>query len=389
MNRILTLLCAIMIAMISMSCHREEHWDGKAKRTVLVYAVASNNLSSYLTDDKNEMIVAAPDVAGLGDDVRLIVYSVPSQSAAEATLEELKLGKDGNWSFVPVKSYDRNTFSTDPVRMREVFSDVQKMFPSTNYGLIFWSHGTSWLPNFTDHSVPDPSGLKKSFGMDKYQGAVDYCDIDELANAVPDRMFDYIWFDLCLMMGVEVVYQLRDKCDYIAGYPTEDWGPGMNYESTLPMLVAPVPNLVGAANSFFEYYMDKNMAVTVSVISTSGLEKLASATAAIYANGTLPSDSYGLMNYSRLSTPLYDFGQYTRKYLDASDPNNASMIENFASALKALTVYARCSTKDFNNKADAFDPQQYSGLSCYFPGSSDLKKEEYYRTLDWAKAVYP
>lgn len=372
-----------------MSCHREEHWDGKAKRTVLIYAVASNNLSSYLTDDKNEMIAAAPNVAGLGKDVRLLVYSVPSQNASEATLEELKAGDDGKWKFVAVKSYDRNTFSTDPVRMREVFSDVRDLSPSSNYGLIFWSHGTSWLPNFTDHVVPNPSGLKKSFGLDKYQGVTDYCDIDELASAVPDRMFDYIWFDLCYMMGVEVVYQLRDKCDFIGGYPTEDWGPGMNYDSTLPMLMAPIPDLAGAAKSFYDYYMNKDMAVTVTVVSTSGLERLASATAAIYANGTKPSGTAGLMNFSRLSTGFYDFGQYTRKYLDASASENAALIQAFDSALKDITVFGGCSTKDFNNKANAFDPAQYSGLSCHFPGSSADAKENYYRSLDWAKAVNP
>lgn len=42
------------------------------ERTVLIYAVASNNLSSYLVWDQNEMIEAAPSVEGLGGKVRVL-----------------------------------------------------------------------------------------------------------------------------------------------------------------------------------------------------------------------------------------------------------------------------------------------------------------------------
>lgn len=372
-----------------MSCDRDKPSNPKTKRTVLIYAVASNNLSSYLVDDKNEMIKVAPGVAGLGSDVRVLLYSVASQSATEATLSELTKDAFGTWDFSIIKSYDRNTFSTDPERMSQVFDDIRSISPSEKFGLIFWSHGTGWIPNFTEHEVPTPEGLKKSYGMDKYQGVTDYCDIDELAQAIPDRMFDYIWFDLCYMMGVEVVYQLRNKCDYIAGYPTEDWSMGMNYDDTLPMLVAPNPDLAGAAASFFDYYNNQNMAVTVTVVSTDGLDKVADAAAEIYAYGSRPLSTDGLQNYSRLRTGLYDFGQFTKGYLDRTDSKAAILSDSLDSALKNVTVYAGCSTKDFNNRADAFNPAIYSGLSCHFPGYSSYKTEQYYETLDWPQTTHP
>lgn len=388
MNRILTILFATCLFCLLPSCHKNEPERAKIKRTLLIYAVASNNLSSYLGDDKNEMIQAAPNVDGLGKDVRVLLYSVPSQSAVEATLSELKKDSEGRWSFVTLKSYDRNTFSTDPVRMKEVYDDVRSLSPANKYGLIFWSHGTGWIPNFTDHDVP-VSGMQKSYGMDKYQNVTDYCDLDELADAIPDRMFDYIWFDLCYMMGVEVVYQLRDKCDYIAGYPTEDWSMGMNYESTLPMLAAPTPDLVGAAKSFFDYYNNQNLAVTVTVMATAGLEDVASVAAEVYAYGSRPTSAVGLQNYSRLKNGLYDFGQFTKSYLNNSDAKSDYLSTLFDEALDKVTLYAGCSRKDFNGTNFAFDPELYSGLSCHFPGSASLRAEEYYRALDWAKAVNP
>lgn len=391
MNRFLTLLIAISFVAVLSSCRdrKDEPQQASVSRTVLIYAVASNNLASDLVSDKKEMIKAAPYIDGLGSDVRVLLYSVPSQSSTIASLEELKKDQAGEWDFMELKTYDRNTFSTDPVRMREVFSDLREEAKAEKYGLILWSHGTGWIPNFTDHQVPE--GMQKSYGMDKYQGVTDYCDIDQLASAIPDKMFDYIWFDLCYMMGVEVAYQLRDKCDYIAGYPTEDWSMGMNYDTTLPMLVAPTPDLAEAGKAFYDYYNDQNMAVTVTVIKTDGLERLAQAAADIYASGTRPISPFGLQNYSRLKTALYDFGQFTKRYLknDSSDSREAALVEEFDAALRDMTVYAGCSTRNFNGVSNAFDPEIYSGFSCYFPGTAAINVDAYYNTLDWAQRVNP
>ncbi|MDE6381043.1 MAG: hypothetical protein K2L11_11275 [Muribaculaceae bacterium] len=391
MNRLLSFLFAISILFLFPSCgeKKDEPKPSATKRTVLIYAVASNNLSSCLVDDCNEMLQAAPGIDGLGSDVRVLLYSVASQTASEATLAELSGNAAGQWSFVPLKSYDRNTFSTDPERMREVFADLRQLAPSEAYGLILWSHGTGWIPNFADHQTPEAQGMQKSYGMDKYQGVTDYCDLHELASAIPDRMFDYIWFDLCYMMGVEVAYQLRDKCDYIAGYPTEDWSMGMNYETTLPLLVSPRPDLAGAAKAFFEYYDNQKLAVTVTVMATEGLERLAQAAADIYERGVRPASASGLQNYSRLKTGLYDFGQFTKRYLNFSDPAAGDLETELDAALRDMTLYAGCSTRNFNGTYDAFDPAKYSGLSCHFPGSASAKAEEYYMNLDWTKRVNP
>ena len=389
MNRIFTLLFAAAMLFALPSCHKnsdEPDDNNKTKRTVLVYAVASNNLSTDLTKDKSEMIQVAPHVSGLGEDVRVLLYSVASQTATEATLSELVSDNSGNWDFIPIKSYDRNTFSTDPERMREVFADLRETAPSDKYGLILWSHGTGWIPAFSDHKLPN--GMQKSYGMDKYQGVTDYCDLHELASAIPDRMFDYIWFDLCYMMGVEVAYQLREKCDYIAGYPTEDWSMGMNYETTLPMLVAQTPDLAGAGKAFFDYYNAQNLAVTVTVMKTDGFDRLAKVASEIYAKGSRPESAKGLMNYSRLKTGLYDFGQFTKKYLDSSDTEAAKLEAAFDSALKDMTIYSGCSTKNFNGTDGAFNPAEYSGFSCYFPGSAASNIDSYYYTLDWPLAVF-
>ena len=395
MNKILTLLLILSLMAGMVSCDESPYEptpeNTKSKRTLLIYAVASNNLQSYLVDDCKEMLRAAPEVDGLGSDVRVVLYSVPSQSAVAATLSELTIDSDGTWSFTPVRTYDRNVFSTDPERMRSVFDDTRELFPSERYGLILWSHGTGWMPNFTDHQVPAPSDVKKSYGMDKYQGVTDYCDLDELAEAIPDRMFDYVWFDLCYMMGIEVAYQLRGKCDYIAGYPTEDWSMGMNYDTTLPMLASPEADLIGAARAFYDYYDKNNFPVTVTVAKTDGMERLAAAAAAVYASGEKPESTFGLQNYSRLRTGLYDFGQFTKKYLEGNAPiaDTDKLLSEFTAALDEVVLFGACTEQDFYRNPKGFDPELYSGFSCHFPGTTSLADEEYYSSLDWPLAVYP
>lgn len=383
-------LLITIVLLLGVSCHKDEPESEKAipERTVLIYAVASNNLDSFLVSDIEEMIVAAPDVTGLGETVRVMLYSVASKYSAEATLSELKKNAIGEWDFETVKTYDRATFSTDPERMSLVYSDVRELSPSQNYGLIFWSHGTGWVPNFSDHNAPETDSRKKSFGIDTSGTTSDYCDIDELAGAIPDGMFDYIWFDACYMMGIEVAYQLRDKCDYVAGYPTEDWSQGMNYDSTLPLLAAPEADLSGAADSFFHYYYDSNMSVTVTVARTQGLERLAQSAAAIYSSGKRPISPTGLQNYGRRPYYLYDFGQFTRSYLSGDGENDTTLADTFQSALSDVLVYARCSETDFNGR-DAFDPSIYSGFSCHFPDTSTATQEEYYENLDWTRATNP
>lgn len=389
MNKYLFIVFTILTALVGATSCRDHHKDepepSVPKRTVLIYAVASNNLDDYLVMDKEEMIASAPSVTGLGKDVHVLLYSVASKNATEATLAELKSSVTGQWDFETIKSYDRNTFSTDPKRMKEVFSDVRDLSQSDNYGLVFWSHGTGWFPDFSPHNV---SGPQKSFGWDTCQGVTDKCDITELAMAIPDRMFDYIWFDVCYMMGIETAYQLRNKTDYICGYPTEDWSPGMNYDSTLPMLAAETPDLAGAAKSFFDYYNNSNMAVTVTVLQTKGLDRIAAAAADLYANGQRPESAFGMQDYGRSPyRGLYDFGQFTRSYAGESDRHTAR-VEEFDKALSEVLVYGGCSTKNFYGQ-EAFDPEIYSGMSCHFPDTSDAKSEEFYRSLDWVRDTNP
>lgn len=388
----LTIL-GILLAVSVSSCTQQDDpvpQEVSTKRTVLIYAIGSNNLDYYLRYDKAEMVEAAPAIDGLGAAVRVLLYEVPSVSSQTARLSELRKSAGGEYEFQELKSYDRDVYSTDPERMKEVFSDVRSLAEASSYGLVLWSHATGWKPDFDNHAV---SGQQRSFGVDTYEGVSDHCDVIELGDAIPDGMFDYIWFDCCYMMQIEVAYQLRDKCDYIGGYPTEDWADGMNYDETLPLLAMPTPDLKNVAQRFFDYYDRRGDAATVTLVRTAGLESLAAATREIYTScpSLDASCRSELQNYSRLrSAPgMYDFGQYTAKTAQQADGNYfMDLQEAFDAALADVVVWGNCTAVDFDGRPAGFDPEVYSGFSCHFPGTGTSAQEEYYRRLHWYSAVY-
>lgn len=390
-------IIGLLMAMLMQGCSQQEEPEvkkGSAQRTVLVYAIGSNNLDSYLRYDKAEMLEAASAIDGLGKKIRVLLYEVPSTSSKTAILSELKKSTAGTYEFQEIKNYDRETYSTDPVRMREVFADVKSYAPSVVYGLVLWSHATGWKPEFSEHG--DSSAKQRSFGVDTDSDGTDFCDIIELADAIPGDMFDYIWFDCCYMMQIEVAYQLRDKCEYIGGYPTEDWAEGMNYDATLPLLAKPTPDLTGVARKFFDFYDSRGDAATVTVVSTKGLERLAAVCRDIYLPMNVLEGSFvgwksELQNYSRLRTApgMYDFGQFTLKLTDMINGTpSLDLPAAFEEALDETVVWGQCTASDFNGRPAGFNPDIYSGFSCHLPGSGTQEQEDYYRLLDWVKAVY-
>lgn len=400
------------------------------KRVVLIYAVASNNLSTDLRYDMQEIIDAAPSL-DLKKNAWLI-YAVgrkrfsgdPEPEAALMRLVPASgAGGTKTFRFDTVATYSRDIYSTDPRRMRQVYDDVKNTYISDTYGLIFWSHGGGWSPYFGNpddyYHDDDPSAgvtairqeqprvpgqLVSWFGTDQINNADVRCNIDDLAAAIPSGMFDFIWFDCCMMGGIETVYQLRDKADFIVAYPTEIDGDGMPYDITAPYLLRPDADLEGAAKAVYDHYMSipfrgqQFTPVTVAVVKTSELAALIPFCREALAAGN-PLDTDELQRYSRGKsfekaaqiTPFFDFGQYIR--LSAGSSWDADRVSLFNAALDRAVVYKAASPLDFNlyygsSYKVAIAPENFSGLSTHcFRGDGSMN-EEFYASLDWYKAVY-
>lgn len=386
---LMTLFSVILLCMLSACKEDEPGEDTHYKTSILLYAVASNNLNYNFNDDFEEIRRAGSSIDLNEADV--IIYSVQLEGNPE--LRRMVKNPDDTYGFRTLITYDRDTYSTDPRRISQVIADYTRISNSENRGLILWSHGSGWTPKFADHVVTPPATksasdetvapMLKAFGQDKYNNKSDYCDIIELAEAIPSSTFNYIWFDCCYMSSIEVLYQLRDKADFFVGSPNELVGEGMPYHLTLPFLAKEKYSLLGALDAEVSYFKQNNLIFAMALIDASALEDVATeaekAVTGIRTGGAL------LYNYARRPDgPFYDFGQYTREW--GNSLGDAWSEQDFNQALSRLVIFKESSERDFSNKV--IKPENFSGISVHFFDDTYEPEEEYYKTLDWFKRVY-
>lgn len=370
------------------------------KSTLLVYAVATNSLTGNLVSDKNEMLMAAPEIDL--DRYNVLVFETQYKYLEDNTrvgnVNLLKLVKDNqnnDYIWETVKEYNDGVASLNPQRMTEVINYVTNTFPSDKYGLVLWSHSTGAQPDLTSTAIAAASEVSTSitetlpslswFGQDLSvaDDEYKYMNIDVLANVLPDHLFDYIWFDSCYMSNIESIYQLRNKCNYYVGYPTEVLDSGLPYQYVLPYMNGDKEDLVIAAKAFYDYY--STSFGTVGVVDMNGIEALADFCKSVFGYTSVPSSS--LVKFSRFSTgPFYDLGDYVKAM--ASENGSPITESEWNEVLDKCVLYK--ATTDGGLLRLYLNPETYSGISTHlysFDGD-DSDAERYYKSLDWFKAVF-
>lgn len=346
------------------------------KRTVLVYMIGTNTLNYYVDLDINEMIIAT-DRINL-DEYNILTY----QATKESNPKLIEISKNG--SVVAEKvliEYSDEYSSVDSQRISQVIHDMQNISPADEYGVIFWSHGMGWIPS----KILSDNGVTPTYYGDDYGKHI---NIDTLADAIPDNLFSFIWMDCCYMSGIELIYELRNKCDYFIGYPTEILSAGMPYDLTMPYLMQPKCDVIGAAKATFDFY-SKNANYefhncTIAVADMSGIEDLKESSKAILSNSQPLSNTSDLQIYSRGSQgPFYDFRQYIEAM--AQHNNRVEYLNSFYSAFEKVMVYKDCTNRFLSININA---NKYSGISTHAFMNDNSTDEEYYCKLDWYKYVY-
>jgi hypothetical protein len=323
-------------------------------RTIIVYMAADNDLWDVALVDIEEMKRGYKKSG-----VNLIVL-LDLATESPCLLRITERGEQ------EVAAY-REINSADPATMRRLLGEIIAMYPAKSYGLILWSHGTSWLPA----GVP-----LKSFADDSAR----HMDIADLAKALPQK-FDFILFDACLMGAVEVAYELRRTADYIIASSTETIDTGFPYDLIIPLLAASTPDLSKVAESYFGYYQQQSgelRSATVSLISTKELEKLASATREIIAGQPFDAASFDRASVQRLDVFVE---QYTFDFLDFISKAFPEADRRPLTEQLEKTVLYKAHTSRF---LEQYEINTYCGLSCYIPHSGRSDLNAYYRTLQWA-----
>lgn len=356
---------------------------GPVRRTVLVYMVAANTLSGYDNEDIDEMLAAADS---LPSDARWLVYHAPRYGYAPRLVE--LAGSDT----ITLKHYGRGGSST-LARLNEVLDDVAEFAPAADYGLVLWSHSSGWVANGLDEDLPDLPYSPLSFGDDRTDNASgDRMNIATLRAAIKGRGIDYLYFDCCHMGTVEVMYELRDAARYVVCGPTETPRCGMPYDRNLRLLAqGDKASLVEAARRTFEYetVYDIPDDCAMTVVDLSGMERLAAATAPIYASTPLEHPADYVTNYygTGRTGNFLDFGEYVNA-LAESEGLDPALAAEFNSALDAVVIY-KAAPEAFYSPVLGRYLRIYtaSGLSTYVFNRPESFTTNGYSTLQWAKDV--
>ena len=356
------------------------------KRVVLLYAVNNSSLSGDYPYDRQEMLDAFKNIDC--SKYQLLVYS--HYAGQECGVYKI-VKENGVPEFELVRGYSRAVNSTDPKRISEVIDYALSLYPEADYSLFFWGHGSSWQYEENSYRLASPQQRAYGGETNPSGGNALWINVDQLADAIPDKRFDAIWFDVCLMAGIENIYQLRDKCDYMIAYPTEVYADGMRYDLVLPHLLRSTPDWRGAAKTFFDAYNDVGDAVTVSFIDMSKLEDFADVARKVYESGDVRPTRSLLNDYTSNNLinigyeHCYDLGQMLR--LTAKANGAESLVGEIDRALGQLVIYHAESAKNFNLRPWKY-PDALSGISTNLYDGGDSAEDEYYRSLDWFKRVY-
>ncbi|MDE7386101.1 MAG: hypothetical protein K2N28_03075 [Muribaculaceae bacterium] len=379
---LVVLLTAILVVLATACGHEDEPeptpstppQEQTTPRTVLVYMVAQNNLSSYSTRDLSEIKQAI--ASGHLGNSRLLIYLDDNNSTP--TLFEFEADGERNI----LADYDDETLSVSVSRMSQVIDDAKRIAPARHYGLIMWGHGTGYLQNGIEEDTLSPL----SYGGEEVSKVSYWMNTTSMARALKGKGLDWIYFDCCFMAGVEVAYELRDVTDYIIASATELPAVGMPYHLTLRHLMPEQSDLQGAAAETFGYFnglSGSSRTCTISLIDTSAIEQLAQTVRTVLTNTAGLPDDYTPQafqttdDHNRYGWSYYDF----QHYLLALAGTNTGYQDMVKSSIERAVVYAAATPKLWND----VPLLNHCGLSTFIVERADDPDidRKGYRELSW------
>lgn len=391
---------AIACLAAAVSCSRHElPYDGEYEGVFIYCGLGYNNLSGDIEDNFEDMKNGIlPErrrdkavVAICHNTARAYDYTTPNPPV----LLQLYRSK-GKTVTDTLKIYPEESVSASASFLREALLDIKELFPSKSYGMLLSSHATGWLPDAKEVSGIRLAGerenpdypLTKTIGA-QYSGS--YADnsqieLKEFAGAIPMQL-DYLIFDACLMGGIEVAWELKDKCRRLVISPTEVLASGMSYKNmSWHLLSGAAADLESVCREYFGLYDAQSglyRSATISLVDCSMLEPLGKAFSDIVVAhggniGSIAKDEVQKYFYQNSGMDyFYDLRDLAR-CMGADEEELAALDE----ALQACVPYHAATPAFFNLKLE-----RCHGLSVYLPSEYREELNAYYRTLSWNKAT--
>ena len=299
--------------------------------------------------------------------------------------------------------------------------DTLLNYPAKSYGLIFFSHASGWLPAGAlnnpfsseidqypiEQLSPNEVGLR-SLVIDNGEGTRNEMEYYDFAAAIPDKKFDFIILEACLMADVMSMYELRNKAEYVLVSSAEIVSPGFTYiyKNEIMRLYDTKNSVFSVVSGFAQAYHDfvvtqfpENSAYcssTLGLIKMSEMQNLATSVKAALGGVELDESTLTVENIQQFDRPNALISRSTRKsrYFDLDH-----VIENLASAPQytafsdqmAKTVVWKANTTGFllgAGGSNGYAIERHCGLTTYIKQSVYPVLNEKYEESSWYKAIY-
>ena len=391
----------MLAALCAVSCFKDPNFDPisgesgsvspasrvkteETRHVLLMVSAGYNSLSSYLTDDLEDLASGTLPLFNRQADVLLVLSRLPQNrlsSTNAPVLYRMYADKNGEVARDTLLTWGTSTPLCTPDLLADALNYVKDHFPAKGYGMVFSSHASGWIPQ-----IEAKSGTK-TVGQDKQGSSSFEIDMEEFAAAIPFRM-DYILFDACFMGCVEVAWQLREKADIVGFSPAEVLAEGFVYKTLTQRLFQKTPDPVAVCRDYFEQYDPVSGSATITVVDTRKMDRLATVCKQLfqkYREGIYSLEWSDVQYYFR---PGFAYSADVKHLFDIQDilvqaGISAEDKAGFDAALKECILY------------EAHTPQFLSvpltracGLSMYLPTSGTYELTSYYAGhVAWNKAT--
>lgn len=383
----------------------------KKHRTLILYMAGDNSLSHFLqndsqTGDIDELLkgVASMDASVLEDN-NLLVFIDKADSDFLPTVWRVCKHEP---VLQEVKQFETDVVSSDPAIIQEVVDFAKNNYPADSYGFVYWSHGDGWIP--AKVSAVRSLTPFKYIGIDQQNGKIKSDDavktnIADLAKVLESvgQKFEFVLFDACYMLSIEVAYELRNCAKYVIASPTETPGTGAPYDTLVAAMLKDSDVAQAIGKLFYGYYADRydgdnnfvpsnnwHGGVAIGVINCMKLDALAESTdkglqgVASVDNEVLRQS---IFNYDRRPNVGLHYYFDMVNLMQAIMP--ATAFYSWLKAYQEALPYWQSTPKFFSSARGWFSLEGSHGISHYIPKKNDASDttDIAYRSTAWYKAA--
>jgi len=381
-----SVFCAGFLMFSLYACVNAEIEDNKGKRNILFYIGGDNSLGYEPRQKIDEMRKGWQPGKG-----EMLIYVDQRDSDAYLLRITDEQEENGYYILDTLETYV-NDNSADCAVLSRVVDEVVNGFPADSYGMIFFSHASGWLP---EGMLAHPRSLVID-GSDGPPAEMEYYDF---AAAIPDKTFDFIIIEACLMADVMSMYELRHKADYILASPAEIVSPGFttiymenvmglfNKKQSVEVLLKEFANAYCKKDKNYNFY-------TLSILKMSEMDALAEVTKTILKGKAIGEENLTMAGMQTFDRPnaLIVSGTKRSRYFDLGHTLSCLVSESeyntFNNQLRKTVVWKEA-TDSFLPGHSGFYVSYYSGLTTYIKQSVFPELNEAFENSSWYKAILP